>query len=471
MTDKKFDNLFKESFSGYSPDVPSYIWDNIAAEKKKKRPAAFWLNKKTALLLFGTLLLLVSAGSYYIFYKKENSEGIIAHENNGSRQETVSTIPAAVIQPENKAGTASSKSTKIVSEKTGNNATAGSETTDHFGITPLSSSTNSLLTKEIKTRKNNNAAFSSRNRPFPVKRMQLQKVTSVDTYEPMIGEEDGYNGNANTEILLLTVDGFRDLIKHTTESKLSKSSLKPFTPAVKVSEECPGAPSNKYYIDAYISPDYAIKKYSDTGISTLVAKRKESLRFHSAFSAGLRYTRVFNNGMSVRTGFNFSQINEKFSYAQENVVQIVYVINNQGDTTDSYYVRGTRYKNSYNNYRTIDVPLVLGYELGNEKLRANINAGAVINIYSWQNGQTLDNDGNLVSITTGKQNNPYQYKTNVGIGFTAGASLYYKLNNRLYAMAEPYFRYNFSPMNKEAVSIQERFTTIGLRLGIRVDIK
>jgi len=119
----------------------------------------------------------------------------------------------------------------------------------------------------------------------------------------------------------------------------------------------------------------------------------------------------------------------------------------------------------------VDVPLLVGYEMGNDRLRANINAGAVVNIYSWQQGETIDNNGNPVTITTGKPNNPYQYKTNVGIGFTAGASLYYKLNNRLYAMAEPYFRYNFSPMNKEVLSIQERFTTIGLRLGIRVDMK
>jgi len=93
----------------------------------------------------------------------------------------------------------------------------------------------------------------------------------------------------------------------------------------------------------------------------------------------------------------------------------------------------------------------------------------VINLYSWQKGELLDTAFQPVSITTGKGVPAFQYKTNIGVGFTAAASVYYKLNDRLHLLAEPYFRYNFSPMNKEALSLQERFTTMGLRLGIRID--
>ena len=93
--------------------------------------------------------------------------------------------------------------------------------------------------------------------------------------------------------------------------------------------------------------------------------------------------------MSVRAGFNYSQINEKFKFKQGNIVQVVYIINASGDTIGSYTVTGTRYKTTINNYRSIDIPIAMGYEVGNGRWHANINAGVVINIYSWQKGEIL----------------------------------------------------------------------------------
>jgi len=483
MSDKKSDDIFKQAFSGYSPDVPPHIWDNIAAGKKKKRPVAFWLNRKAALLLVAAGLLLAGGAGYFIFSEKENDQRIALGKSD-SGQQSGSTTPAAV-SPEDAQGAErdndNSKTTGINSSPAPDNE-RGSVSQNNERVTgidlPATNTASPVTPGSTANTKNDSPEDGSgiggySKKPIR-KKTRTPHKTTIDTKEPETGEiesEDNLRSDNETELTLPFVDGTKNLIQLLAENNLPKQTIRGFTPAFKISEECPGAPTKKYYIEAYISPDYAIKKYSDTGQSTLVARRKESLRFQSAYSAGMRYTRVFTNGMSVRTGLNFSQINEKFSYAQDNVVQIVYVINMQGDTTDSYYVRGTRYKNSYNHFRTVDVPLLVGYEMGNDRLRANINAGAVVNIYSWQQGETIDNNGNPVTITTGKPNNPYQYKTNVGIGFTAGASLYYKLNNRLYAMAEPYFRYNFSPMNKEVLSIQERFTTIGLRLGIRVDMK
>ena len=126
------------------------------------------------------------------------------------------------------------------------------------------------------------------------------------------------------------------------------------------------AAGNKYYIEVYVSPDYAFKSFSDTANSVLLQKRKESTSFRSAFSTGFRYTRVFNNGASIRAGVNYSQINEKFSYVQSNIVQVTYITDPvTGDTTGTFLTRGNRYKTTNNRYHTIDVPLLLGFETGN----------------------------------------------------------------------------------------------------------
>ena len=86
----------------------------------------------------------------------------------------------------------------------------------------------------------------------------------------------------------------------------------------------------------------------------------------------------------------------------------------------------------FNKFKTIDIPLVIGYELGNGKIHANINAGVIINVYSWYKGDILDTTYQPVSITTGKGNKQYQYKNNIGVGFLGSVSIYYKLNDQMH---------------------------------------
>ncbi|HRF27411.1 MAG TPA: hypothetical protein PKW54_08730, partial [Ferruginibacter sp.] len=230
------------------------------------------------------------------------------------------------------------------------------------------------------------------------------------------------------------------------------------------------AAGNKKYVEVYGGPDYVLRSFADTANSEYLRRRKESTKYSSAFSFGMRYTRVFSNGMSFRAGLNYSQVNEKFTYSEGNIVQQVFIINANGDTTGAYSYTGTRYKTTMNRYRTIDVPVTIGYELGNERLHANINAGVVFNVYSWQKGDVLDTAYRPVSITTGKSGaSPYGFKTNIGLGFIGAASIYYKLNDRYRLMAEPFIRYNFSAANKADITLKQKFTTIGLRLGLRID--
>ena len=118
----------------------------------------------------------------------------------------------------------------------------------------------------------------------------------------------------------------------------------------------------------------------------------------------------------------------------------------------------------------IDVPLLIGYEMGNGRFHTNINAGPVINIYSWQKGEVLDANGQPVTITTGKSNSTYGFKTNTGLGFMGAVSFYYKLTENLHLMAEPYFKYTFSQMNRTELTIRQKYNTIGLKVGLRLDI-
>jgi hypothetical protein len=253
--------------------------------------------------------------------------------------------------------------------------------------------------------------------------------------------------------------------------------------------DCPtiedNAAGNKKYLEFYAGPDFAMRSFgsftSDTNSIAYLQKRKESLTFSSAFSAGLRYTKVFNNGMSLRSGINYSQINEKFLYINERDIRYILVITPRqitsgGNTitvydTLRYTETGKRIKTTYNRYRSIDIPLQLGYEFGNGRWHTNISAGAIVNLYSWQKGDMLDSAYQPVSITTGKGSSAYGFKTNIGVGFLGSVSVYYKLTPRMHLLAEPYFRYNLQPMTRDNQNVTQKYSTLGLRLGVRWDFK
>ena len=482
MSDRnKLDDHLKEFFGNYSPDVPPHIWENIVAGRKRKKPVAFWLNKKNMLSLL-TLLIIVT-GTGLLLIKKDDSK-IIALENKVSSSKSVAetAVPAVAALKDNTALDApginptTTNNKKEILQSTENSNLPATNSNQNLSVstqTNKSEKINAVINnpKEIVAVKKRNATNQQQT---IVKKKGKGKFTApssaIETAEAM--DEKDNNAAEPMQQGFSIQRLFYGAEKISAFSMLDLNSKKTDFKTIQI-PGCPAdkdAAGNKQYWELYAGPDYAFKKYNDTANSALLEKRKASTSFLYAFSAGVRYTRVFSNGMSLRGGINYSQINEKFSYAQSNVVQLTYEINQQGDTINSYYVRGTKYRTSYNHYRTLDIPLLVGYELGNGRLHANINAGAVINIYSWQNGETLDSSFQPVSFTSAKSNSPYQYKTNVGVGFMGGISLYYKLNESLHLLAEPYYRYNFSPMNKGTLSIQEKFSTIGLRLGLRLDL-
>ena len=357
-----------------------------------------------------------------------------------------------------------------------NKETARNNSHNNYSLKPVENNSSNILKYDLL----NDATTVVSGNPEK-KNKVLKKTKGRANYAITNGEAEN---NINDQIIaegFLTQGSLIERLKFEAEkitaSSLIDAELKTNTITTLPFKD-PGCPTpendaagNKQYWELYAGPDYAIKKFTDTANSAYLEKRKSSTSYQSAYSAGARYTRVFNNGISIRGGINYSQVNEKFSFVQGNTVQVTYILNTNGDTVGSNTIRGTRYKTTYNHYHTIDAPILIGYEVGNGKLHINLNAGAVVNIYSWQKGDLLDTSFQPVNITTGKGLSQYQYKTNIGIGFMGAVSVYYKLNGRLHLLAEPFLRYNFSPMSKDNFSLQEKFTTVGLRLGIRVDLK
>ena len=458
-----FDNYINKQFGNYSPDVPPHIWDKIMAERKSRRPKGFWftlLNGRNLLIAAG-LLVTIGTGAWFIYtntIKKEKESGLADAD-----KKTPSTSSTNIVS-----NTSKDISTHPAEAPLNNDVTVTSPVYNNGISSPLpylpqNNRGNASLFSGVK---NNSSKVAAPENPVDANSLANFRVQQTDNPD--------YNPEEKPSTGL-----FRSMITEIEKLSATKNNVENLRNRLIPNLTLPGCPSiegdaagNKRYVEVYGGPDIGLRSFTDTGNSAYLQQRRESTKFSSAFSAGIRYTKVFNNGMSLRTGVNYSQINEKFELKQGNVVQVTYIINAQGDTTGSYTVTGTRYKTTYNRYRTVDVPLVVGYELGNGKLHANLNAGAIINVYSWQRGDVLDATGNPVNITTGKNSSsPYGFKTNVGVGFTGAVSVYYKVTEKMHLMAEPYYRHNFSAMNKENLTLKQKYNTAGLKIGVRLDLQ
>jgi hypothetical protein len=476
---QRFDDFIRQEFENYTPPVSPHIWENIAGRQKKKRPGAFWftwLNSRNMWLL-ALLLFVTAAGGAYFLTKKNNTPTVdTATAVAATANNKPATTPNNFISENNdnnNATTTVNTNTTVVS-----NTTTPSQITS--SATPYASSSNNVDAPNNNAVSNDNAnniatTYSRINKKAKTKVKIRAAATGADDNDDTDGQKqvaiindiiaDESGTNLQPLFFIATKTGTQHDVLQLRKNKL-KPILLPDCPSVEKN-----AAGNKTYFEVYAGPDRAFNSLTDTANSQYLQKRRESTQFYFAFSAGMRYTKVFGNGVSLRTGINFSQITEKFSFVQGNYVQIIYIINAAGDTTGSYTSTGTRYKTTYNKYRTIDVPILAGYEIGNGRWHTNLNAGLIINAYSWQKGEVLDASLQPVSITTGQSNSVYQYKTNIGIGFMGAVSVYYKLTERLHLMAEPYFRYNFAPMNKDGVTFKQKYNTAGLRLGVRLDLR
>lgn len=466
---QQFDEHIKEQFSNYSPDVNPRIWENIIASRERRKPVGFWqslFGNKNKLML-AALLLVIGSGAGWLFMNNNNSVQTVAQtelqkdDDSRNRKE----ITESTNTPEQQGNPAVLDEQNI---NQGNNSAQNSGA----GLSATGSAKFQVYSPKLQSGIADNTADDNTTdiskSPSGKKRNKgLGGFLNISAESPGMKEDDDY-ATQGTLLGRLTFNAE----KYSAKKKSKSNVLLTFSPIIYL-PDCPSmekdASGNKKYLEIYAGPDYAFRSLSDTGNSAYLQKRKESTKFSSAYSAGIRYTKVFNNSMSVRAGVNYSQINEKFKFTQGNLVQVTYIIDANGDTTGSYITTGTRYKTTINKYRSIDVPIVIGYEMGNGRLHANINAGIVVNIYSWQKGDVLDTAYQPVSITTGKNSSPYQFKTHAGVGVTGGVSVYYKLNDRIHLMAEPYFRYNFSPMNTDNLTLKQKYQTAGLRLGVRLD--
>jgi hypothetical protein len=235
-----------------------------------------------------------------------------------------------------------------------------------------------------------------------------------------------------------------------------------------------GPKKGQVFIDFVLSPDIALREMSpkNAEYNDYVRAREASEKSVFAYSAALRMSVVSGMGFVMRSGLSYSQINERFEHVDENYerTEIIKVTNSLGEVIgmDTVTEFGTRIRTTHNRLQTLDIPLIVGYELYYEKFAFSINGGPYLNLSFRQKGSFLSpTDLQPVSFSSNDPNGIKAFKKQLGLGWYGSLGFQYSLDKKLFLLIEPYFKIYPKSFTDENFAVRQRYFTTGLSLGIR----
>ncbi len=530
MTDNQFDNFVRAKLHDHSAPVPAGLWDKVNPAKDDDDRKGIIIPRKFrwGLPLLALLILAGSVTGYFIFSDDASGnittgQNTVAQTGSGTGNSTItetntSTNHQQNTPPENnnqidaaanieapstysKEEEANQKNSLSINEPettaTDKNATVSS--------TPTRTLTNTIDENIASSKGIDNINISNNKRknitPGSIESMQvLNKNTKNSTPIPFVRNTDlttrneasisstesrdeemvypvTFSGNfepGNTISLSKANFGLSGLMQRVQVSSAYSRKFKNIIvcPPYKVR-------NTDWFAEVYVSPDIAFKSIENRSATTqYLAKKDSSESMRLGYSAGVRLVKPITDNFLVRTGLQYTQINEKFTYRTEDEVKTITVISvrtiirGPGDTlrvTDTSTVQQVGFKTNSikNRYRSFDIPVTVGYQFGNDNLQFGINAGVIFNISSWYQGVILDSSLATVPISKGTNQ---VYKNNIGLGLYGGISVLKRMGENTQLFFEPYFRYNLSGITNGQASYQQKFSLGGLSIGLRYNL-
>lgn len=471
MSDQLFDNFVRDKLKDYPSPIPEGLWDKIVADKEY-RPKGFWRINNPALMAAAGIILLIAG--YFIFNNLDNtnpiekqSVSIVSpnNNNNPSQQKKSSHTINSTLNSANNSGASNQAAGK---NSNPNDLATGSTAIDITNTKPKSPGSTSTYLK-----RNNASGVSSKAGENPTKNGVAPLYTPAEELQTALTKKE----NSYGELIRLHSGNLY---------ALNNQQIPPFNlrSILGLGNDCPSAYGNQqrdWFLEIYGSPDYSFKTIASNGLSSLYLQKKDSTEHQRiGYTIGARISKNIGDHFMLKTGLQYSQINEYFSQRKENETKTVTVIVSrtvvrpQGDTTfkDTTSVTQIGYavKSSRNHYSNIEIPVSLGYEFGhdNDLWKLAVNGGAIFNITSFYTGETIDTALNVVSINDSKSSSSF-YKKELGLSLFGSVSLIRNINNKLDVFAEPYFRYSLSNL-KSNIGYSQRYNTFGVMLGVRMKL-
>ena len=302
MTENQFDEFFRKKLGDYSSKVPEDMWQRI--KQKKDRDRTFVI-----LLL---LLLLVTGGatSYFIFSSKETGNANLALsqkksvDNSGDKtllnkkHETITTQKDSINLNHNN-NSADVNATNI---KNGSN----SETVDEVKRMDNKSAVTNQSKNEI-AEKNSNVTNLSQQNVSANNADPLKNNFSQQSSKP--GEETIVK-KKEQETLMIQKDSLKEEKNNTQVYKAEKNNHSPII--------------NNIFFEAYASPDIPVSRTS--GNSAYLQHKDSTSNMQLSYTFGVRVGALIGEHFVIKTGLQYSQVNEKFNYTKKNATRAVPVV-------------------------------------------------------------------------------------------------------------------------------------------------
>ena len=502
MTNKEFDIIFNQKLHQHTASVPNGLWDKIALQdlsgpkddfdefihqklyhhtaavpadfwervkpvaEEKRRRFFFWLPKKYMAAASILLLLLAGTTAAYIFLNGnpvilEDTETVQLPFPNSSNTKQLNQ-PIDSIFEKTEAPTVVENSTpKMVMP-------SDKKTTwklDRKNMTQSFKQSGSVFPFEqsIQYKKQQTAAASTNN-------IKEEEITdpeeAIESYETSLKA-----GNA----LIKQKRNLSALFNREMTTKNHASSFK----NVVICPTDRKIRNTDWDLEVFVSPDMPFKTVTNNTASPQLLSRKDSSEsLKLGFSAGFRIVKPLNDHFAIKTGLQYSQINEHFTYRTENetrtttVVTVRAIIRAPGDTllvrdTSTLTQIGYKTNTVKNRFRSLDIPVLASYQFGNDDLSIGLTAGVIVNLSSWYQGVILDSS--LTAVPLSKETNMV-YKSNIGLGLYAGLTVSKRINYATQLFFEPYLRYNLSNMTNPEAAFNQRFSIGGLAMGLRFNL-
>jgi cytoskeletal protein RodZ len=464
---KQFDSFVQTRLSDYIAPIPNDMWDKVKPEEEDKRRFFFLLPR--AWMVAASILLLVLAGtvSAYLYYQRiqESSTETEAAQELESNNKNIS--------PSN------NQPTSLVPLKQADEPTESANTTVNTFDTNNDLVTNRINTSDLH-QKVRNADFNAGgliSSNLPDNTQQTISNSNASSSSSSMGIEEAYVNNREKGTYYFQYKKAMGAFREKTISDHNHTS------GIKNVVICPSDRKTinpDWDLEVFTGPVYGIKTVTaNTASAAYMARKDSSEKEGIGFTAGFNIVKPLNDRILLKTGLQYTQANEKFTYRTENevrtttVVSVRTIIRAPGDTVivrDTSTLQQIGFKNNTvkNRYRNIDIPVIFGYRFGNEDLNVGLNAGVIVNISSWYQGVILDTSLTAIPITkTGIANT---YKNNIGLGLYGSISVAKRISYNSYIFAEPFVRYNLNNTTTNSAPVNQRFIIGGLAVGLRFNL-
>ena len=429
MSEGQFNKFFRDKLLKYRSHVPDDMWDRIKG-KNKKRLFIFWLFIALLCVSFilGYFLMKKNTGKHY----KDDTSLVKQGVGPGNYKDT-ELIPGvkkkALLQPEKDKNKMIEPAAKNLSD------------TAVILIHGVASKDIHLKSKQHKN-DGTQDLYDSVTKHFSThkyKLLQKQKPNAATA-------NNGLQHSATSELDSLIINNSdkgktKDNNERTSKILITKPSSLAKDSSRNIAQNDTSAQKNTkaakkkgMLLTVYLSPGLPINTFKSDNAFYTIAHLKIIYKMKLSYTAGVSIGKKLGKKISLQTGFLYSQINMKLQRFDSG---------------------GLNMKGRYSN---VNIPIIIGYDIGNGNFTTIIHGGIMYNIAAFSKGSAVyDSVGNTVNI----------YKSNTGISFYFGLGFTKRLNNKINLFGEPYFMYHPSYITKMEIPFKQRISLAGISFGLK----